>query len=279
MNGRSASILKSLQPSKIVSVKQRNARFRKKYVRFRISKAIDDASRQKPLMLRYLVILSFTVIFSCAPRSFFVTSAQLYPLYVYNPRTTETTLFASLSLILESGDTDLRSIRLEQRGNNIFWEQDFAGDELAVSRLPQPDAPVSPSFVTKEAGARVEFFYPWFLSPGDNEMPDGTYTLTGWDYSGQTSQMNLRYKNLSDDSLQALVEHLSLLDLAMPTSQGSYEVLFLPENADPSSLVRMSSEEYLLSKNGISPFLDLNASVFLWGVPRGIDCLVLAGPY
>ena len=222
----------------------------------------------------------FVMLFSCAPPSFVIMSADLYPLYVYDPESEDITSFAALRLGLESGDTDLRKIRLEQDEDGLFWEFDLEEDALELSRRPQPvdEEYVSPAFAIEESGSATEFFYPWFLGPGEGEIPDGIYTLIVWDYSGQSSKISLRYQNLAGSRLEDLETHLLSLNPFQRIEQGSYDVIYF-QDSDSLALSRMTSEEYLLSFDSLDRITETSINPFLWGVPTGIDCLVLAGPY
>ena len=228
-------------------------------------------------LLRAFFLLSL-ILCSCAPQSFAIRSAKLYPLYVYDPGNTSTTLFAALKLQFERGSTDLRKIRLEHNGEKLFWEVDLEEDLSALSRVPVEGDHVLPRFAVEESGSEADFFYPWFLSPGENDIPDGIYTLTVWDYSGQSSQTGMRYENLDADAREFLENHLASLNPLSEIEQGSYEVLHLQEGSNPP-VFRMNIGEYLLSINDINTLDHFSDELFLWGVPAGIDCLVLAGPY
>ncbi|MGI9255900.1 MAG: hypothetical protein ACR2PY_03090 [Salinispira sp.] len=210
---------------------------------------------------------------SCTPQSFVLESAKLYPLYVYNPEEDSLTLFAALSVRLEAGATDIRRIRLEEEGG-LFWEIDLVQNGSYISRTPQSSEEeyVSPFFEVGEDDQKTDFLYPWFLSPGENALPNGVYSLILWDYSGENSQISARYTNISENDFQNLKKHLISLNPSQKNIQNSYEVVYLN---DPRSnaVLKLEQEEYISSSG------DASEGIFLWGVPAGINCLVLAGPY
>lgn len=233
-----------------------------------------------------LVVCLILLCFSCAPGTFTIRSANLYPLYTYTPENNELTLFAALFVNLEHGSTQVRRIRLENSTGTLFWEvnlEEEGNSDDSINRLPwssdeeEEEEYVVPSIAAPEGNSTFELFYPWFLSPGENTIPDDIYSLTLWDYSSETSQSSLRFENLDDDDLQNLETHLASLSFSAENDLDSYEVLSIQGGNSPFNLSREPLEAYSVLPE--SAAADSSTDLFLWGVPAGIDCIVLAGPY
>lgn len=226
--------------------------------------------------IRALFLFAVFFIPSCSPASFELGNVSAYPIALYDAIHDEITYFLALAVNIESGDSDISYINLVRSDGDVSWELNLQENWEDNGRRPQAeDQWVAPDSFSDESGAEETLRFPWFAFPG--KPLGGQYEATFRDASYHQELVRFQFDQPEGREIRLIEEEIPTLNPQAIQVPGSWELIFV--SAIDGSILERSiypSEEVFPSQDAESA---QDGFVYIWGVPRDSDIIVLAGPY